>query len=96
MMISSSEALPARSPMPLKHPSTWVAPARMASSELAAAMPRSLWQCTLILALSMFGTRCMMAENVSYHSPGTAKPTVSGMFTTVAPALMTSSSVRHR
>ena len=44
---SSSEALPARSPMPLTAHSTCVAPARTAASELAVARPRSLWQCTL-------------------------------------------------
>ena len=47
MTTSSSEALPARSPMPLTAHSTWVAPARTAASELAVARPRSLWQCTL-------------------------------------------------
>ena len=42
--ISSSEALPARSPRPLMVHSTWRAPAITAASELATAMPRSLWQ----------------------------------------------------
>src|SRR5881392_3662781 len=39
--ISSSAALPARSPMPLIVHSTWPAPASMAASELATARPRS-------------------------------------------------------
>ena len=42
--ISSSEALPARSPMPLIVHSTCRAPALIAASELATACPRSLWQ----------------------------------------------------
>jgi hypothetical protein len=43
--ISSSDALPARSPMPLMVHSTWRAPATTAASEFATANPRSLWQC---------------------------------------------------
>src|SRR5690606_41034455 len=46
MTISSSAALPARSPRPLMVHSTWRAPAVTAASELATASPRSLWQCT--------------------------------------------------
>jgi hypothetical protein len=42
---SSSEALPARSPMPLTHTSIWRTPAPTAASEFAVASPRSLWQC---------------------------------------------------
>jgi len=44
---SSSDALPARSPMPFTVHSTWRAPARTAARLFATAMPRSLWQCTL-------------------------------------------------
>ena len=44
--ISSSEALPARSPRPLMVHSTWRAPFSTAESELATARPRSLWQWT--------------------------------------------------
>jgi hypothetical protein len=44
--ISSSEALPARSPMPLIAHSTWRAPARTPANEFATARPRSSWQCT--------------------------------------------------
>ena len=57
MTISSSEQLPARSPSPLIVHSTWPAPASTAARLLATAMPRSLWQWTLITALSMLGTR---------------------------------------
>jgi len=41
---SSSEVLPARSPMPLIVTSACRAPLRTALSVLAVAMPRSLWQ----------------------------------------------------
>ena len=44
--ISSSAALPARSPIPLIAHSTWRAPACRPAKELATASPRSLWQCT--------------------------------------------------
>ena len=57
MTISSSEQLPARSPRPLIVHSTCPAPASTAARLLATARPRSLWQWTLITALSMFGTR---------------------------------------
>ena len=53
--ISSSDALPARSPRPLIVHSTWRAPFMTAASELATARPRSLWQCTDHTALSEFG-----------------------------------------
>ena len=43
---SSTLALPARSPMPLMHPSIWRAPTWTPASELATASPRSLWQWT--------------------------------------------------
>jgi hypothetical protein len=71
MTISSSEALPARSPRPLIVHSTWRAPARTAASELATARPRSLWQCTDHTTLSELGTRSirlrMVAANCSGH-----------------------------
>jgi hypothetical protein len=51
--ISSSEVLPARSPMPLIVHSTWRAPAWTAASEFATARPRSLWQWTEITAVGM-------------------------------------------
>src|SRR5260370_90308 len=44
---SSSEAFPARSPMPLIVHSICRTPARIAASEFATAMPTSSWQCAL-------------------------------------------------
>jgi hypothetical protein len=44
MTTSSRAALPARSPSPLTHTSTWRAPACTPARELAVASPRSLWQ----------------------------------------------------
>ena len=52
MAISSSEQLPARSPMPLTATSTCPAPFSMPASELATARPRSLWQCVEIVTSS--------------------------------------------
>ena len=52
MTISSSEQLPARSPMPLMVHSICRAPASIAASEFATASPRSSWQCTLTIAQS--------------------------------------------
>jgi len=43
---SSSEQLPARSPMPLTATSAWRAPARKPAIVLATARPRSSWQWT--------------------------------------------------
>ena len=43
---SSSDALPARSPIPLIAHSTCRAPACTPASEFATASPRSSWQCT--------------------------------------------------
>jgi hypothetical protein len=45
MTTSSSDVLPARSPMPLTVTSTCRAPACTAASVLAVARPRSSWQC---------------------------------------------------
>ncbi len=50
--ISSSEQLPARSPMPLTATSTCPAPFSMPASEFATASPRSLWQCVEITTWS--------------------------------------------
>ena len=55
--ISSSAALPARSPSPLIVHSTWRAPFITPASELAAANPRSLWQWVDQTTLSAPGTR---------------------------------------
>ena len=56
MTTSSSEVLPARSPMPLIVTSACRAPFRMPLSVLAVAMPRSLWQCVERIARSILGT----------------------------------------
>ena len=45
-MAADRSVLPARSPYPLTHPCTWVAPLPTAASELATAQPLSLWKCT--------------------------------------------------
>ena len=55
MTISSSDALPARSPMPLIVHSTWRAPALIAASVFATARPRSSWQCALKVTWSELG-----------------------------------------
>jgi hypothetical protein len=71
MTISSSAALPARSPRPLMVHSTWRAPSMTAASELATARPRSLWQCTDQTTLSEFGTRSRRLRMVEANCPGT-------------------------
>ena len=68
--ISSSEALPARSPMPLMVHSTWRAPARIADRLLATARPRSSWQWVLKIAFDAFGTAAMIAAKNSKISSG--------------------------
>ena len=55
MTTSSSEVLPARSPMPLMVTSTWRAPLCMPARVLAVASPRSLWQCTEMTTFSTPG-----------------------------------------
>ena len=70
---SSSEVLPARSPRPLMVHSIWRAPPIItAASELATAMPRSLWQCTLHIAWSELGTRLRRERIISPNCSGTA------------------------
>ena len=54
--ISSIEAFPALSPIPFIVHSTCLAPASNADKELATANPKSLWQCTEIIALSILET----------------------------------------
>ena len=68
----------------------------MAAMLLGAALPRSLWQWTLITALPILGTFSLMSLMRSANSDGSAYPTVSGMFTVVAPAAMQASSIRYR
>ena len=74
---SSSEALPARSPRPLTHTSSWRAPFCSAARVLDVARPRSLWQWTETVAAepNRSTTRPTRAPN----SAGMAYPTVSGM-----------------
>src|SRR5258706_4329431 len=71
MTISSSDALPARSPRPLSVHSTCLAPAITAASELATAMPRSLWQLVDQIALSALGMREMRLLKSPAQSSGT-------------------------
>src|SRR5207302_8151963 len=64
---SSSEVLPARSPRPLMvHSICRAPPIITAASELATAMPKSLWQCTLHTALSELG---ILSLSVLMNSP---------------------------
>ncbi len=93
---SSSEAFPARSPMPLIVHSICRAPARIASSEFATPSPRSLWQWALITTRSIPGTRFIRSRIRSPNSQGRPYPTVSGMLIVVAPALTAASITRHR
>ncbi|MNG14795.1 hypothetical protein D3C84_985810 [compost metagenome] len=72
MTISSSAALPARSPRPLMVHSTCRAPATTAARELATARPRSLWQCTENTALSALGTRSSNCRIMSAYWCGIA------------------------
>ena len=50
--------------------STWRAPFITAASELATAMPRSLWQCVDHTALSALGMRFMSCLKSSPHFSG--------------------------
>ena len=67
--ISSSAALPARSPMPLMVHSIWRAPPSTPASELATAMPRSLWQWVEKIALSVLGTRFLQHADDARYIP---------------------------
>ena len=61
--ISSKDALPARSPIPLMVHSTWRAPLATAASEFATASPRSLWQCAEMTTPLAPRTRCADVAN---------------------------------
>ena len=93
---SSSEAFPARSPMPLTVHSIWRAPPSTAAMELATARPRSSWQWVLKITSSPCGTRDRMVRKKSRVSSGVRYPTVSGRLIVVAPALIVASITRHR
>src|SRR5437762_689553 len=94
--ISSNDALPARSPRPLTVHSTCRAPFITAESELATARPRSLWQCTDHTTRSELGIRSRNDLISAPNCHGIVYPTVSGMLTVLAPALITASRSRHR
>jgi hypothetical protein len=96
MTSSSSDALPARSPMPLIVHSICRTPPSMAARLLATARPRSSWQCVLKIALSELGTRWRISMKKSRISSGTVYPTVSGRLMVVAPAAMAPSTTRQR
>ena len=68
--ISSSEALPARSPMPLIAHSTWRQPASTPAKEFATAIPRSSWQCTEAVTFARSGTRRYSSRHSSVYSAG--------------------------
>jgi len=70
--ISSSDALPARSPIPLMVHSTCRAPCMMAVSEFATACPRSLWQWTDSTTRSSPWTFSRIRAMRSPHSRGIA------------------------
>ena len=67
---SSSEQLPARSPIPFTATSTCRAPFTMPASEFATASPRSLWQCVEITTCS--GTASRTVRTSSPNSCGIA------------------------
>ena len=69
--ISSSAALPARSPIPLMVHSTCLAPAVTPAKEFATAKPRSLWQCVERMALSILGTLFIKVSIIFLNSEGT-------------------------
>jgi hypothetical protein len=70
--ISSSEALPARSPIPFTAHSTWRAPASTPANELATASPRSSWQCTDSTTSRSPGTSSYRRVRKSAYSCGIA------------------------
>ena len=72
MTTSSSEALPARSPMPLIVHSTWRAPASQPARLLATARPRSSWQWVLMIARSIFETRSLSVRMTVAYWRGVA------------------------
>ena len=83
MAISSSAALPARSPRPFMVACASCAPAPRAAIVLATAIPKSLWQCTPI------GTWMLLVSLVKKSKllSGVRIPTVSHGVTRSTPAL---------
>lgn len=90
MTISSNEAFPALSPMPLMVHSNCLAPAVAPAKLLAVASPRSFWQWVEITTFSPPGVSDLTLLIRAAYSCGNAQPVVSGMFRVVAPALVTS------
>ena len=76
-------ALPHRSPRPFSVPCTWRAPARIAASELATALPVSLWAWMASFSPGM--TRATSAT-IRSISCGSAPPLVSHITAQRAPA----------
>ena len=70
--ISSSDALPARSPMPLIAHSTWRAPAWMPAKQFATARPRSSWQWTQRVTSFSAGTSSYRSARKAAYSSGIA------------------------
>ncbi len=68
--ISSSEAFPARSPMPFTAHSTCRAPAVRPANEFATAMPRSSWQWTDTTTSFSSGTRRYRSRKIWAYSCG--------------------------
>mmetsp|Transcript_9036 Transcript_9036/g.29676 ORF Transcript_9036/g.29676 Transcript_9036/m.29676 type:complete len:206 (+) Transcript_9036:1965-2582(+) len=91
---SSSDAFPARSPMPLIVHSIWRAPLSAPASELAVLRPRSFWQCVEMTTFSTPTTFSLMPLMSVPNSCGRQMPTVSGMLMVVAPAATTAESTR--
>ena len=89
---SSRLALPARSPMPLMVHSTCLAPLATPARELAVDKPRSFWQCVEMMYWP--GTFALMPAMSAPNSSGRQMPTVSGMFSVVAPASTTAARMR--
>jgi hypothetical protein len=69
---SSSDAFPARSPIPFTVTSAWRAPARIPASVFAVDMPRSSWQCIERIAWSSAGTFSLRRRTRSAISCGVA------------------------
>ena len=86
---SSSEVLPARSPIALTVTSTCLAPAAIAARLFAVARPRSSWPWNESTAASHSGTRVRRPRIIASTWSGVAKPTVSGRLMVPAPASST-------
>mmetsp|Transcript_10722 Transcript_10722/g.22319 ORF Transcript_10722/g.22319 Transcript_10722/m.22319 type:complete len:270 (-) Transcript_10722:1005-1814(-) len=79
-------ALPVRSPYPLTHACTSLAPARTATRELATARPVSLWQCTPMRTSGQSATASTARDVRSSTTQGMVPPLVSQSTTVDAPA----------